>query len=187
MVVIRHTSGLATGWESVPRAMWATLASVPAILDRARNADVLYEMVVFDALIRNVDRHERNLCARRMDQRQADYDLFVYDHDRALLPPGVTPATIALRDLAHLDSPGLWIRIPEVARRIVSRERLQQAVAHLRGTCAVADIRAIMDSTPAEWLAADEVALVRDFLIDRADRLGELVEAKAAVALPRLH
>jgi hypothetical protein len=184
MFVIQHPDGLAVGWERLSHAMWATLGTHPQVLDAAENADSVYEMVVFDALVRNIDRHAGNIVARRVSQRSTLYQLFVYDHDRTLVLPGETPATLAVTP--QFDAPALWIREAGIRWRITDAGRLREAIRSIQGACSASALRTIVDSTPTNWLPVAERSTVFDFLADRAGDLEAIVDHKASVVLPSL-
>ena len=55
------------------------------MLDHLVNPDALYGMVVFDALIRTMDRHDRNVVALKVADEGPRYHLFLYDHGHAVV------------------------------------------------------------------------------------------------------
>ncbi|MGD9891154.1 MAG: hypothetical protein AB7R89_09215 [Dehalococcoidia bacterium] len=184
VVVVQHTDCLAIGWRRIPQAMWATVATHPDILSRIENPRACYEVAAFDAFIRNPDRHTKNVTARRLDPTTAIYQLFVSDHDRALMPPGVTPATIAA--FPGLDDPQYWIREPRLRARINNAPDLRAAVRRVQDACSAPSIMDIVNSTPDQWLSASEAQAVIDFLVDRSARLKAIVDEKARAVLPGL-
>lgn len=184
MVVVQHQQCLAVGWQRIPLAMWATVATHRGVLDDAVNADILYEMAAFDALVRNCDRSAKKITARRTDPRRTRYALFLYDHDRALMPPGVTPATVS--EFPALDDAAYWIPEPAVRQRLTDRRRLEQAVGVVRAACSLTVIKSIVESTPSAWLAATERQPVIAFIADRSARLDAIVDEKRRVVLPHL-
>jgi hypothetical protein len=185
MMVIQHPECLGVGWLRIQPAMWASVAANPTVLARLENPDACYDMVVFDALVRNADRLAKNITARRLDPRAPVYRLFVSDHDRALMPPGVRPADIGAHP--ELDDPRLWIRERAIRDRITDAQTLRESIRRVQDACSGrAIIVEIVNSTPEHWLPAAEKQSVIDFLADRATRLGEIVEGKARAMLPGL-
>src|SRR5205085_1166246 len=142
MAVVRHPRCLATGWLYVPPERWIDVPSSPRVLDALANPGALYGMAVFDALIRNTDRHGGNIIVLKDERPPFRPRLLVHDHDHALICPGLTPTSL---EAPELDAPELWMRHPELRRRIASRTRLLETAADVQHLLADEVIEAIVE------------------------------------------
>ena len=184
MAVVRHPAGLAVGWKYLGTGLFASLASDPRLIAAAQNADAVYLIAVFDALVRNVDRHAGNVVAQRISRNAPVFRLLAYDHDRALIHPLVRPDH--LWGLPDLDDSRLWLRAPGLRAALTDRQQLHAAVDMVRTRCSVKDVEEIVASTPREWLAPGLRRHLIHFVAQRLTTLDLLVNKHAAAVLPHL-
>ncbi len=154
-------------------------AITPATLAQCDNLDRIYDLVVFDALLCNEDRHDQNLLVRRRSQATGAEILFMLlnDHSRCLLPPGLNPDMMAAHWLRS--GPERYIRLDYVKAQVVARDALGRAVDAAER---LDDdlIRTLVRFIPGEWLTATEGKDVADFLMARRDELRTVFNASAS-------
>jgi hypothetical protein len=186
LAVIHFQGRPCIGFAKIERNSLAAVATHRGILDQLENPGLLYDLAAFDAWIRNIDRHPRNVFARRTSRSSQSYELMMGDHDRATLVPidGLVPATVDR--FPHLDSGQAWISAGEVRARLTDLKLLYAAADRLRSMCSADDIKTIVASTPSAWLAVNDQNYLRDFLTSRLKTLNELIERRAREVLPAL-
>lgn len=138
------------------------------------NSNSIYDILVFDLLLCNTDRHVRNLMIRyyRQAHRPAALMLLANDHDRCLMPLNVTP--LDLREYWRPYSPKIFIKHPVLRRAIVDPAKLDRAIAAVE---ALGDdsIAATLRAVPDALLARPDRRLVRQFLLTRRFELRAIV------------
>lgn len=143
------------------------------------NKDRIYDVLVFDVLVCNVDRHSGNLLVRRTKDNR--HLLLMNDHSHCLVLPGESPSVLAGRVAAPC-SPYLG---PSYAREaITDPARLRQAIELLTSLEDDAILK-MVQSMPDEFLSQSERTLYSTFLCNRRDRLGSLVSS-SLTSFPRL-
>lgn len=144
---------------------------------QCENRDRVYDLVVFDALICNEDRHDQNLMVRR--QRRAGQPdrlgLLMNDHSRALLPPGMTPATIN-RWLGT--TPERFIRLDFVRRAVAEFAPLEAAISAVE-RIGDEQIRSCVRIMPDDVLDSADQPPIEQFLLDRRAELRRVFNAAA--------
>jgi hypothetical protein len=153
----------------------------PAITEdlfrRCENRDRVYELVVFDAWLCNLDRHAENLIVRRVHRRSDVRRLVLNDHSHLLVSP-YTP-TLELLE-ARIDSfPSLYAqRLPFVRDEIKRAARLKEALTNVES---LSDelIRRVVQSTPKPLLEAEMRDGYSRFLIARRSNLRALFQRDA--------
>lgn len=155
-------------------------AITPDTLARCDNLDRVYDLVVFDTWLCNEDRHEQNLLVRRPPQSGGTETLFLLlnDHSRCLLPPGLTPATMATHWLGT--RPERFIRLDYLKGHITNRKRLADAVDAVE-QLEEDVVRTFVRLVPEEWLAVAERQPVEDFLLARRAELRRVFNESAQV------
>lgn len=196
MVVVQYESSLVVGWPRVSASKWSNLHRYPDLLDDSANAEFVYQMVVFDALIRTMDRHDKNVIGVRVSERVPRYRLIMYDQSHAVVHPALAPSALPASqadwgpsgpDVPETwDAPDLWIRSLAVRQRITDYALLADAVQHIRARCSADVIKAVVRTTPSPWLSTTDAQPITAFLADRSDRLGEVVDQKVRKILPHL-
>jgi hypothetical protein len=179
--ILAEDGVLVVGFERLPRAVFSTLAGAH-LIDHAAQPEAFYQLAAFDAFVRNVDRHAGNVVARRIREIPALYALQLYDHDRCLMAPGITPSTLNAFPIA--DDPRLWINADALRAALTNKAMLEAQITRIE-TLDEATIASIVGSTPIEWLPDADKDSVKMFIMDRRDRLEEIVAAKLSI-LPAL-
>src|SRR5262249_12291042 len=67
------------------------------LFNRCENRGRVYDLVVFDSWVCNVDRHHENLvvrCAKKRTNGGDHHLMILNDHSHCLVPPGQTPANL---------------------------------------------------------------------------------------------
>jgi hypothetical protein len=164
------------GGELFFGSAWMTTGSfapaiTEALLDQCLNRDRIYDIAAFDVWICNIDRHQENLVVR--ENRQAatgvmQRTLLLNDHSHCFVRPHETPSILPNRiseplrpDFVRLDFLRDRIRDPRLLGRAIG---IMEALPD--GT-----IEAMLGSVPDAFATTVERGLVRDFLIDRKNRL----------------
>jgi hypothetical protein len=135
------------------------------------------EVLVFDILIANNDRHAGNLAHLTESNR-----LEVFDHSHALL------GRVAGQGIAHLSSLTNSLGVLGPPNRhclldvIDSADRVVRAVEKVRSTMRTVDVaRICREAGLLEiGLTVGEARILGKWMIDRAQRLGDLVTANRA-------
>lgn len=144
---------------------------------QCENRDRVYDLVVFDALICNEDRHHQNLMVRR--HRKAGQPdrlaLLMNDHSRALLPPSMAPSTMR-RWLGT--TPDRFIKLDFVQRAVAQFAPLEAAI---RAVEQISDehMRSLVRIIPDDVLEPTEQPPIERFLLDRRAELREVFNAVA--------
>jgi hypothetical protein len=141
------------------------------LFNQCANKGRCYDVVAFDILVYNTDRHQGNLLVRTIGPRGSDELLFLNDHSHALVQAGKTPADMGgLRD-RH---PG--VAIDFVRNAITSRSSLDQAVSLIEGS-GEAIVKEALRSVPEGFLAGNDVNLVQEFLLYRCSNLRAIINS----------
>ena len=156
-----------------------------ALFDRCENRDRLYDLVVFDAWIANIDRHAGNLLVREVRPRGAENprrQLLCNDHSHCLIRPRERANVLKSR----LDAPPRdYISISFVINSITEAARLTAALDRV-GQIQDGTIGAAIAEMPATFVpSAPERALMQDYLLERRDRLATIFRTHRAT-FPRL-
>lgn len=155
----------------------------PELLDRCGNVDDLYDLIVFDVWVQNMDRNASNLPVRVRRKRATggrsgpyvDYhEIIANDHSHCLMNPTTktTPRELA----ANYTRPiSLWMvtQIPYVLAVIQDPGRLRDSIDR---AIAIQDeaLRGIIEGVPIELLATSERSEVARFLLGRKAILHDL-------------
>jgi hypothetical protein len=151
-----------------------------ALFNRCENRDRIYDLVVFDAWIANIDRHAGNLLVREVRPRGAENSrcqLLCNDHSHCLVRPNERANVLAGR----LDAPPKdYVAINFVLNSIRDARRLTAALDRV---AKIEDrtIEAAIAEMPATFVpSAPETALIRDYLLERRDRLASIFRTHRA-------
>jgi hypothetical protein len=140
------------------------------LFNRCENRGRVYDLVVFDSWVCNVDRHNENLIVRCTKKKAGEGDqhlLLLNDHSHCLVQPKKTPASLA--DL--LDTlPDKYIRLEFVKAAIKERDNLKASLERVETVNGKAISEAI-EAVPEEFLPAAERGAVEEFLLQRQSRL----------------
>jgi hypothetical protein len=152
------------------------------LLRRCQNADRVYEIVVLDAWLCNLDRHQENLVVRRFKKRSDQFQLILNDHSHCLVSPYIPTLDLLAERLDSL--PGSYVSLPFVRERIKRADRLGEA---LSGVESLSDdhVRAAVRSIPESLLDQYHRDGYERFLICRRPRLRALFQ-RDAPAFPNL-
>jgi hypothetical protein len=152
------------------------------LFDRCDNRERVYDVLVLDTWLINRDRHNENLIVRRV-ARTGRHTLMLNDHSHLLVSP-VGPRTVA--DLMGCldDPPGRFVRLAFIRDIIDDPVRLDEALDRVEALSDT-DVRAIVDTTPLEFLAGGDRRTYTEFLVQRRPRLRDLFTSDPA-AFPRL-
>ncbi len=149
------------------------------LFNRCVNKDRVYGLVIFDAWICNVDRHEENLLVRNTGRSSGprNLTLLLNDHSHCLILPGETPADLGHKQAWDFSQP--LVRLPFIRSAITETRRLRQALDEVE---AVADvtIAGVVASLPTQLLPGQERPHVEQFLRDRRAKLRAIVRAGRA-------
>ena len=153
------------------------------VFQKCENKEVIYDLVVFDAWLLNVDRHDQNLKARKVRpgrKRGATataspehHRLLLNDHSHSLMRPGITPSDLA-------KNPGEAVtrqhvaQIPFIANAIVERSPLDAAISACEAVTSDV-VRALVRSIPDHFLPVDQRPNVEEFIITRQSMLRDLI------------
>jgi hypothetical protein len=139
------------------------------LFDLCSNRDKVYDLVVFDVWICNVDRHAGNLLVRRLQGRGGNerHLLLLNDHSHCLVIPGETPSHLANK----LDSPPQqYVILDFVRNAIKDAARLSSALDTVRALDSNT-LKSTVQSVPDAFLRDEEKGAYEDFLLARKDRL----------------
>lgn len=142
------------------------------LLPQCVNAGAVYELVVFDALVHNPDRHEGNFLVRRVGQgrgRPPGLFLLAIDHARCFVPPGREPTILASFVGSRVRE---HVRIGYIRRAIVDSARLDEAIRLAEGL-SEDRIRSVVGTLPDEWCDDEERESIADYLMQRKGGLRE--------------
>jgi hypothetical protein len=141
------------------------------------NRDRVYDLVVLDSWIANVDRHAGNLVVRQIRSRgepNPRHLMLCNDHSHCLVLPGQNVADLAV----HLDAPpGPYIRLGFIREAIVESHCLAGALGRLS---ALTDdvVHATFNDLPARFLPSGQDGdAMRDYLLERRRRLPDIFRA----------
>jgi len=154
------------------------------VFNNCENRELVYDLVVFDAWIVNIDRHHQNLKARKTRPRRRQgtpapmdperHRLILNDHSHALMYPGVDPSALAANPAEAVTARHV-ARIGFIAAAVVDVPRLRDAIERCEAVHADV-IRSIVRTVPAEFLPAVEGPDVEAFLIQRQAHLRQLLD-----------
>ncbi|MDW8060021.1 MAG: hypothetical protein RMK01_08100 [Thermomicrobium sp.] len=154
------------------------------LLDACENRDYVYDMVAFDAWLCNADRHQGNILVRLAKPSGTKNDqrfLVLNDHSHALLPPGfdcdILPSAVN-QPVCN------FVQIDFVKERIVSRERLEQAIKKIELLPEDRIVKTVQDSPEELWPDLHCRELILDFLLKRRSLLRSLFDE--ASCFPKL-
>lgn len=148
------------------------------LFNRCDNRDRVYDLVVFDAWICNIDRHATNLVARSKRRQGIDQILMLLnDHSHCLMRPGFIPS-----QLSGFLSTGIleYTRLPFVLTAIQNVLRLSEALDAVEAI-PNDDIHAAVALTPSELLDPAECPTVVQFLLARRSTLRAAFRANRGV------
>lgn len=153
------------------------------VFQKCENQEVIYDLVIFDAWLLNVDRHSENLKARRnrpgrkkgaaAPSGTEHHRLLLNDHSHALMRPGVTPFDLA-------KNPGEAVtrqhvaQIPFIADAIVQKSRLDDAITACEAITSDV-VGALVRSIPDQFLPADQQPDLEAFIVTRKNMLRDLI------------
>lgn len=132
------------------------------IFHRAENAERAYDIVAFDGLIANGDRHNENLVARRISDRTTGTErvfLLLNDHSHALVQPNASPRELAGRLGMPANS---FVVLDFLREAITSRGALDDAIGRIE-SLSLSAIRHVVESVPEALLRANDHNYYADF------------------------
>lgn len=141
-------------------------------LNACRNKADIYAVVAFDVWLCNTDRHEMNLPVRVLGSA-GEYSLWANDHDRCLMPAGVTPFNIA--ETWRGSTPAHFTRLKHVREAISDPEKLDTAIRQIEDLTAE-DIGQIFRMVPDQMISRAELRYVRDFVMSRRLELRQIFD-----------
>jgi hypothetical protein len=140
------------------------------LFNRCENRTRVYDLVVFDSWVCNVDRHHENLVVRCAKKKAGGGDhhlMLLNDHSHCLVLPGQTPASLP----PLLDTPpGGYVRLGFVQAAVKERAYLKASLEKVGGIQGKV-ISDAVEAVPEEFLPAGERGAVADFLLQRQSRL----------------
>ena len=142
---------------------------------RCRNLEQVYELVVLDVWLCNIDRHDENLIVREMRGPGGAFVVWTAnDHDRCLILPGEAPAGLPAK--IGSDDFRNYVRLSFVREAIRESGRLGAALGRAE---AVNDflLVTVVGSLPEQLLPESERRHVEHFLRARRDGLRNLFRA----------
>jgi len=156
------------------------------LLARCSNIDKVYELVVFDAWICNLDRHAGNFLVRcsgtvssaTKQCPAAEHNFMVIDHDDCLLPDD--------RDVTHFTGRLLATQVSEciplefVRDQIMLPVRLGDAI-RIAENISDEEIAKIINGVPVRWIPPEERPQWAGFLISRRKLLRSLFIAEREI------
>lgn len=153
-------------------------ATTEDLFDKCENKDRVYDLVAFDVLVCNVDRHEGNLIVRRRKSSAGERHLLMLnDHSHCMVLPGEGASALS----AKLNAPpSQFVRLDFVRRAITNRQALRSAVdriSHLTDT----DILRIVQTTPGDLLPAHDQGIFNSFLSSRRSHLLDVINGDLSV------
>lgn len=152
-----------------------------AIWQASCTQDCAYQMVVFDSLIVNGDRHHGNLLAKVSYQNTDSFEILFNDHSHCLIGPGENATDLSQK----ADCPvSICVTLDFVREHISESEQLRSCLDRA-ATLRPEVLTEIVGSVPQQWLTREEGSLVVEFLLDRQSRLRRLFE-EARNHFPRL-
>jgi hypothetical protein len=140
------------------------------LFNRCENRERVYDLVVFDNWICNVDRHHENLVVRqgkKPKDGEARHLLLLNDHSHCLIQPGGTP--VGLKSLLT-SGPSNFIRLPFITAAIKDPKKLETSIERVRALQSD-QIRTVIESIPEEFLSQGERPVVEEFLLERKSRM----------------
>lgn len=131
------------------------------------NCDVLYDILVFDTWICNMDRHARNLIIRQAPGRDGKKTVHPNDHSHCLIHPTETPGHLAGKLTLGA---GNFVRWNPLRQMIVMPSILQKSIAAVESV-SDEEICSVVRCTPVDFLKEAERGDVIDYLVGRRARL----------------
>lgn len=152
-----------------------------AIFSRLNNPDRAYDMVAFDLWMMNIDRHDNNIRARKVQNQPDQYLLVMIDHGHALLPPG--------RKVAHLPNltssvESAFVKSATIRTALSDANSLERAVESIKQLDDEA-VRLAVNKVPSDWLSASDRGVVIQLLLQRKWGLTEMAN-RLKTHLPNL-
>ena len=142
---------------------------------KCENQERAYDIVVFDILVCNVDRHGGNLLVRR--SKDGRHLVLMNDHSHCMVLPGEDASVLVNRVAA---SPRSYLGLPFIRDAISDINRLRQAV-ELLTSIGNDDIVRVVNAMPEEFLASADRGLFKEFLQARRDALAGLIGSNLAL------
>jgi hypothetical protein len=163
-----------SAWLDKRHAFYPALTA--DLFARAANRDRVYDVVVFDYWVRNVDRHQHNLLLRRTTHDLSGPELLTLnDHSHAVIPHGVEPENLAnfVRDAPP-------VPLDFIRDAIVSRTDLSAAIGLVEG---IDDgtIASVVNAVPDALLSASAKPHVDAYLRTRRENVRDIFSASVAV------
>ena len=167
-----------SSWMAKPTFYPAVTAD---LLSRCENKDRVYDLITFDWLINNVDRHEQNLIVRRVGRSGlAERNLLVLnDHSHSIVVPGYN-----IDELHKHQDEIPPVRIDFVRDSVTDIVELRRSVEIIEGM-RDATIEATVASIPEPFLSDGYRSAVAAYLIHRKNNLRRFFEAERSV-FPKL-
>jgi hypothetical protein len=140
------------------------------LFKKCENRERVYDLVVFDSWICNVDRHHENLIVRQTRKpkdAELRHLLLLNDHSHCLIQPGGTPAT--LKSLLAAP-PGNFVRLGFVGAAIRDPQKLGNSIEKARNIHSD-DLKNMIQLIPQEFLSMGERPTVEEFLLERKSGL----------------
>lgn len=149
--------------------------TTPDLFKRCSNRHRAYEIVVFDILLCNVDRHSGNLLVRRT--KAGEHLLLMNDHSHCLVLPGEDAPVLTGR----LGSPASqYVHLPFVREEIRDVALLRDSIQLLTGL-ADEDMIALTEEMPDEFLSRSDRSTYSDFLCQRSASLLNIIGAELSL------
>jgi hypothetical protein len=151
------------------------------LFQKCENRDRVYDLVVFDAWLRNTDRHHENLLVREIRPRGSPnvrFNLLCNDHSHCLVCPNEQATILA----AHLDaSPTVHASISYVFNAITDTAQLAAAIDRVNQV-PESLVNGVFAEMPAAFIpAAQDGDLMREYLLQRRRRLATVLQTHRAV------
>lgn len=166
-----------SAWMQQPTFVPQITSSLFAQCD---NRDRVYDILVFDIFVCNVDRHSGNLLVRTTTHARGATRrrlLLMNDHSHCMVLPNESAAVLTGRIMAP---PQAYVRLDFARDAIVDPTRLSEAIANIERLTDGQIIGAVQ-SVPKQFLPSEELGLVMSFLRERRSKLRNIINGNLNV------